>query len=199
MSRFLYDNGTRFEMLGQGDAAPEEAALSFDSPEAAYAYLEPFSTETRHMDTFRAVLVKEEPLFSVHRRPKHEVLRQLAWRVHSGFVSVAPKTIMVRGTIPGGTNTPRAPQPPDAAPPPTPTDEPAVEEETMQWITFQVLDDEGNEPVAGVKLEVRLPDGSLDTFTTDGDGVIHIPSLTPGTCTIERMIDDDALEVVNIE
>ena len=69
----------------------------------------------------------------------------------------------------------------------------------MLFITFQVLDDDNSEPVPGVKLEIRLPDGSLETFTTDSEGIIHIPNLEPGTCSIERMIDDDALEVVSIE
>jgi hypothetical protein len=81
-------------------------------------------------------------------------------------------------------------QPPEAA-------LPAAEQE-LAWIRFRVVDDETNQGIAGVTLRIRLPKGETRPFTTDGSGEIEINDLGPGTCDIEKMIDADALEVVQV-
>ena len=82
-----------------------------------------------------------------------------------------------------------APRPPASKPPPAPL---------TTWIKFQVLDDETGQPVQGVVLAVKLPDGTTKKSTTDASGMIEITGIPPGTCDIESMIDSDALEVISL-
>ncbi|MCI5224500.1 MAG: hypothetical protein D3924_17980 [Candidatus Electrothrix sp. AR4] len=72
-----------------------------------------------------------------------------------------------------------------------------VEEET-NWVAFKVLYDDTEEPIAGVQLKLRLPDGSIDKYTTDSTGRIYISGLPDGTCDVQEMLDNDALEVVEV-
>jgi len=76
-------------------------------------------------------------------------------------------------------------------------------DETVQDLqatfTLRVVDDQTGEPVPGVKLKITLPDGAVETHTTDQDGVIVIDDIDPGTCGILKMIDDEAYEVVRVE
>jgi hypothetical protein len=72
------------------------------------------------------------------------------------------------------------------------------EDPTLQWIAFRVIDDATEEPYAGVQLKIKLPSGEVREFTTDGAGRIRIDGLKPGSCDIEKMLDDQAFEVVKV-
>jgi uncharacterized surface anchored protein len=61
-----------------------------------------------------------------------------------------------------------------------------------------VVDDETNEPVSGVAFKVKLPNGEVRDFITDASGKIDVRNIQPGSCTIEKMVDDRALEVVRV-
>ena len=50
-----------------------------------------------------------------------------------------------------------------------------------------------------VKLEIRVPSGEVETHVTDGNGMIRIDDLEPGTCDILAMDDAEAYEVVGVE
>jgi len=69
---------------------------------------------------------------------------------------------------------------------------------TLQWIAFRVIDDATEKPQSGVQLKIKLPTGEVREFTTDGDGRIRIDGLQPGSCDIEKMLDDQAFEVVRV-
>ncbi len=78
-----------------------------------------------------------------------------------------------------------------------PEDETA--EDSQSVFAVRVVDDETGQPIAGVKLAIRVPDGEVETHVTDGNGMIRIDDLEPGTCDILAMDDAEAYEVVGVE
>lgn len=53
----------------------------------------------------------------------------------------------------------------------------------LHWIEFQLLDAQG-EPIPGEPFQVRLPDQSMRTGTTDQDGKVRFDSIVAGEATI---------------
>ena len=52
-------------------------------------------------------------------------------------------------------------------------------------VAFRVVIDETDSPVAGVTLQITLPDGSVEEHTTAADGMIEIDALEqPGVCSV---------------
>jgi len=71
-----------------------------------------------------------------------------------------------------------------------------AEEPAEHWITFQLLDDETEDPVAGANMRVTLSDGSVGTYTTDANGVVHIANVPPGPCDLEQIDAEQYVEIV---
>jgi hypothetical protein len=80
---------------------------------------------------------------------------------------------------------------PEAAFPPPPI--------VNSWVTFKLILEDTGEPASGVDLRLKGPDGTVSTYTTDAAGTVHISDLPPGTCDLERVLDIDALEVVQFD
>jgi len=65
---------------------------------------------------------------------------------------------------------------------------------TKTWIEFQVTDMSGK-PVADVKYEAHLPDGTKKEGSTDKDGLVRFDDLDPGICDFKLVeYDGDAVE-----
>jgi len=88
----------------------------------------------------------------------------------------------------------------EAEPPATQEDEPATD---LAWVTFKVIDDRTEEPIAGIALEVTLPDGSKRQQTTDRDGVVDIREIRAGSCEVRcdphDLVLDTTYDFVRIE
>jgi hypothetical protein len=52
------------------------------------------------------------------------------------------------------------------------------------WVEFRVVDDQTGEPVEGVELTVRLPDGSTEIRATDAGGYVEIADILGGDCDV---------------
>lgn len=74
----------------------------------------------------------------------------------------------------GGASTAKKPE--EKKPEPEPPKE-------KTWIRVKVVDPDDN-PVAGVKLELKLPDGSVRKVTVDDSGEIDIDGIDPGSCEL---------------
>ena len=62
------------------------------------------------------------------------------------------------------------------------------------WIEIELVDDVG-QPVPGEAVEVKCPDGSLASGTTDKNGKVRVENLDPGNCDICFVnLDKDAWE-----
>lgn len=66
------------------------------------------------------------------------------------------------------------------------------------WIEFQLVDHQTDEPIANVPFRISLPDGGVSEHTSDGDGMIRIDDLPPGYCDIREIMDKGAFEVVGV-
>ena len=65
---------------------------------------------------------------------------------------------------------------------------------TKTWIEFQVTDMAGK-PVADVKYEAHLPDGTKKEGSTDKEGLVRFEDLDPGICDFKLVeYDGDAVE-----
>jgi hypothetical protein len=65
------------------------------------------------------------------------------------------------------------------------------------WVAFQVIDHDTDAPAAGVSVRLKLPDGTVATYTTDDDGLVHLPDLPDGTCDLEQVLDGEGIEIVD--
>ena len=52
----------------------------------------------------------------------------------------------------------------------------------IAWIKFKVVLDKSGDPIEGIKLKIRLPDGSEIERPTRADGMIEINGIQAGTC-----------------
>ena len=68
------------------------------------------------------------------------------------------------------------------------------EEKETAWIEIQLVG-EDDEPIAGERYRITLPDGSVDEGSLDGDGVARVEGFDPGDCKITfPELDKDAWE-----
>ncbi len=75
---------------------------------------------------------------------------------------------------------------------------PSQQPDPKNWIEFQLVDHETDEPIANVPFRIALPDGAVAEHTSDGNGMIRIDDLPPGYCDIQEILDKGAFEVVGI-
>ena len=73
------------------------------------------------------------------------------------------------------------PPPPKEEVKPPPPEEAAEQE--LTWIEIVLLDSD-DQPVAGEKYRITLPDGSVAEGTTDNDGKAKVEQIKPGTCQV---------------
>ncbi len=69
------------------------------------------------------------------------------------------------------------------------------------WVMFRLIDDDTEEPFAGVPFKVRLPDGTEVVQATDENGEIEIEDIeeTFGDVDILEILDQRALEVKRVD
>jgi hypothetical protein len=59
------------------------------------------------------------------------------------------------------------------------------------WVEFRVVDDKTGNPVKGIELTVKLPDGSIEKRKTDQDGYIEINDTLKGACEVSCETGDE--------
>jgi len=59
-----------------------------------------------------------------------------------------------------------------------------VSPEKKHWVEIALVDKEGN-PVPGQNYEIKLPDGSTVTGSTDDKGSARVEGIDPGNCQIK--------------
>jgi type VI secretion system secreted protein VgrG len=74
-------------------------------------------------------------------------------------------------------------------------DEEEAEDEEKTWIEIELVDEDDN-PIAGERYRITLPDGeTIDEGTTDANGLARVSGIDPGTCKITFPdLDKDAWE-----
>jgi type VI secretion system secreted protein VgrG len=125
--------------------------------------------------------------------------------IQGGLVLINSGGGPLTGTAPSIV-TPQKPTPPTEPMESTPTGETAAEDEAAthdpnseenkdktHWIEVELVDEAGK-PVTGVELEIKLPDGTLWTGTTDEKGRARADRIDQGNCGITFILDQDAWE-----
>lgn len=58
------------------------------------------------------------------------------------------------------------------------------------WITIRLVDDD-DQPVAGTRYRLKMPDGDTREGTLDANGIAHVEGIDPGECEV-TLLDLDA-------
>jgi len=165
---------------------------AFSGTGTALNFLWGFLDDPFNMSVLRDLVVTRHRRADISGLDDRRLIEMIAWELEGGRLRVTEtfRLLAVRGRA-------QAPVEEESGDAPfTPPPEPEEAEKT--WIKFEVLDEESGQPVPGVTLAVKLPDGAITKATTDGSGVIEFRNIDPGTCSIESMTDSDALEVLSI-
>ena len=196
MARFLHAGVQKIEVLMWYECDPSATFMDFRDEFFAYRFLRDFMNNPLNMMTLREVLVESLPITNVFRLTDDDILEQLAWQIARGRVRLVLHEYASAMGTGGSADSAEAEEEEQEEPAPVPAD--ATQEETY-WIAFQVIDDEANEPMSGIRLKVKLPTGAVNEYTTNADGLVRIDNLPSGTCDIEEIFSSYALEIVQVE
>jgi hypothetical protein len=179
---------TIFEPSDEVDAL---TLRDFSDTGSALSFLQDLRDDPFSMAVLRELVAEKYGSSDLSNRNDHRLLELVAWELETGRLRVAG--VFRPLTIGGKAHAPAEGEAEEPAPEPA---APATGEKT--WIKFEILDDETGQPIQGVTLAVKLPDGTIKNSKTDGSGMIEIRDIDPGSCSIESMTDSDALEVLSI-
>ncbi|MFQ5568050.1 MAG: hypothetical protein ACE5G0_00160 [Rhodothermales bacterium] len=204
MSKELHQDNERFEFFGPLERPSPPLTLPFSDTATELTFLRRFEAHPYTLIALRETLVLDLPDADTLRLTDQQVVAQVAWRLASCRLTVTAhpdKHRLVGGgrpeIVPPPESKEEPPSPLTTEPPSPPaTEPPPVDDILTNWITFQMVDDETDVPVADVPLKIKLSDGTVGIYVTDAAGRVHIPDLPDGTCDILEILDDDALEIV---
>lgn len=205
MRATIRSHSQRFEIKTWGDVPPGDAARTFPDTSFALRFLRRFLHDAFAMAALRKIAARHLGGSSISSYSDQDVLRQLAPALVTGRLHFAPldrpRLYSYAGGNGSGGVTPEVPDEmlPDDYGPVAPIAPPEKPVPPTYWITLQVVDDDTEEPIAGVDLQLRLPGGAVGTYTTDAEGVVHLQGLEPGTADIQQVRDDEALEVIALD
>lgn len=211
MRRVLRSGTQQVEILRPHECDPDDKPMEFRNTFSALNFLRRFVHDHFNMMTLRSILTEALPIMNITRLTDDEILQQFAWQVvHSYFklvlrVEETPRMILpitpseeTASEDAAETNEVTAEEPvsstaPDAT---AATTAPQV---TANWVEFRIVDDETDQPLADVRIRIKLPTGESQEHTTDANGVVRIDDVPEGTCDIEKILDPHASEVVQVE
>ncbi len=187
MSAILYSGFNRYELTRRGSTPADADVVPLRDRSSARRFLARFVANGSALRSLRRyyAVAQGRPISDLS---DEQVLDGLAWQIASGrIVVIEGKTFWPSG---GSAERPEPEEPELRGPPPA---------DTKHWIRFKVIDDDTNEPIAGVTLRVRTPRGIERDYQTRADGSIQVDEINMGTCDIIAMVDEDGLEVVSVE
>lgn len=211
MGTRLYGDLQVYEIRAWHEVQPGDVSRPFFDVSSAVGFLRRFMHDPFAMTALRELTASTFWAPSLSARSDQDIIHQLAAQLIAGRLCLVPLSRSETYLPAGGTSrspvldeteeavedeSPVRPHQTQAHEPEPPV--PSAQA-TTPWITFQVLDDDTGAPVAGVDLRLRLPDGTVRTYTTGGDGVITASDLPAGTCDLEQMLDEEAFEVVQFD
>ena len=191
MVRVLHNGAWDWTILESSDEVDSLTLRDFSDTGSALSFLQELWDDPFSMAVLRSLAEERYRASDISNLNDHRLLHLVASELESGRLRVAG--VFRPLTIGGKAHAPAEDEAEEPAPEPT---APAIDEKT--WVKFEVLDDETGQPVQGVTLAVKLPDGTTKKSKTDGSGMIEFRDILPGTCSIESMTDSDALEVLSI-
>ncbi|MBP1597387.1 MAG: hypothetical protein H6Q05_2764 [Acidobacteria bacterium] len=169
MRKSLEDGTARYEILGMNDSI-----LKFSDISAALRFLRTLAGNPTHMEALRGLV--SEVSMDVHRMDAEGILGRAAELLVSGRIRILRSHQFSGGTaaeaLAAQKSEAEAKAPAPAAPP------------KKHWIEFKVVDDLTGEPVQGLELTIKLPDGGVEKRTTDAGGFVEVVDILKGDCEI---------------
>jgi hypothetical protein len=173
----------------------------------ARQWLQRFKGDALSMGALRRMLSRESSIsWRLDRAKDDEIIEWSAqflgfgaWHVHEGFGNrglgntkgtAGDRSTAGKGASPAEPKT--APQPKQAAISSQLTSSsgkvtapgPATKTQTkLTWVEIQLLDDDGV-PVPGIAYEIKLPDGSIKSGTTNSQGIARHEQVMAGMCEV---------------
>jgi len=170
MRKSLGHGSVRYEFIGANDSL-----LKFNDLPAAMTFLRAFQDNPAQMAALRDLVTDSS--FDVHRLEPEAMLAHIAGLLVSGRIKILrsyqPGRSVAAPELAG--NKKSAP----AAKAPT-----GVAPAKKHWIEFRLVDDTTGNPIQGVELTIKLPDGSVEKRTTDAGGYVEINDTLKGNCEI---------------
>jgi hypothetical protein len=191
MAWVLHSGAWDWTILESSDEVDPLTLRDFSDTGSALSFLQDLRDDPFSMAVLRGLAEERYRASDISNLNDHRLLEIVASELESGRLRVAG--VFRPLTIGGKAHAPAEGEAEEPAPEPA---APATDEKT--WIKFEILNDETGQPVQGVTLAVKLPDGTIKKSKTDGSGMIEIRDIDPGSCSIESMTDSDALEVLSI-
>jgi len=209
--RVLRSGTQQVEILRPHECDPDDKPMEFRNTFSALNFLRRFMYDHFNMMTLRSILAEVLPIMNITSLTDDEILQRFTWQVvHSYFklvlrVEETPRMIFPitpseeaasENETEADEVTAEGPVPSTAPNAAAATTAPQV---TANWFEFRIVDDETDQPVADVRIRIKLPTGESREHTTDANGVVRIDDVPEGTCDIEEILDPHASEVVQVE
>jgi hypothetical protein len=200
MGYFLKSHIKSYEIKNSFEPGPIKDALQFDNKEAARKFLIQLLQDPTDMYILRQLVYESTVAGACFRLDDREVIDTLAWGLVIREVLIIPHEhpIYEGPGIDDSAGSAESPPPLEPGIPLTPRPETAIPGTETHWISFQVINEKTETPIQGVELTVQLPDGTIQSYTSDSSGNIYIGNLPDGSCDIQKLKYGHAVEVVEV-
>lgn len=107
---------------------------------------------------------------------------EIAAAAGAAIIQAADKVIDFFKSLTKTNTTPALPPPAPVKPCPNQNKD-DKQDPKLHWIEFKIQDDKGN-AMADVVVKLKLPNGSIETKTSDASGLIRMNNIEPGSCEL---------------
>jgi hypothetical protein len=177
MKRSLDHGSVRYEFIGANDSV-----LKFNDLPAAMSFLRAFKDNPTQMAALRDLVADHS--FDVHRIEPEEMLARLGGLLVSGRVKILRSYQSGRSAAAQELASEKKSAPAAKA-------STGVAPAKKHWVEFRLVDDTTGDPIQGVELTIKLPDGSIEKRTTDAGGYVEINDTLKGNCEISVDVNEE--------
>jgi hypothetical protein len=146
--------------------------IEVTSHDRAVRLLTPYTLTSHGLHQLRTVVAEEGTTFDPFRLTDDQIIDEVAGRIVDQRVRIARDLRADELWF----IAPEQPEEPPAQPAPPPRTR------KLTWIELQFFDDRTGRPVNNLRVVLRTPDGNESFQTTDGDGLIRVDPVDPGSC-----------------
>lgn len=200
MTQLTAADGNTYRLISAHEFTADAVALEFLDQHHAFRFLTDLADIGANREYLRSFADGNLFLHDLRGFTENDLWQRLAEGLVSGRWYLASaegrrRRVSFGGRKPEGSSEPEEEEEEDEqeeeAPPPA--------KDELTWVKFAFVDDETGEPVKGVTLKVTLPDGETKIGKSDAAGIVEFKDIPAGSCKIEKMLDNDTLEVVAVE
>lgn len=174
MKRILKKGFHSFQIMEVYEVKSHHKLKKFRDKASALNFLYGFYNDHLNMITLRNMLRDSMSCINISRLDNFMILKQIAFRLASNQYKIAELPFILPAWSDIITEMEKE----------LTTTVATTTSEDIAWIKFMVIDDETGNPISGINLKVKLPDGSQKDLSTKEDGFIEINGIEPGNCEV---------------